>query len=154
MHLMKPRLRDIAVEKAMSHPAITVAQDQSVQEAARLMRASNIGCLPVVRDEMLIGIVTDRDIVMRLCADNHAADSITVSELMSKNVSTCNENCSLDFAVHEMERNGVRRLVVTDGAKITGLISTDDIAKFCNEPLAMAMTTIHENGRSRLRVVL
>ena len=105
----------------------------TIRLAARQMRENNCGILPVVdslETRHLIGVVTDRDIVCRVLADNAECGSAIVQQAMSSGkLWTVNLAADIDEVIEKMEEGQVRRIpVVDDGGNISGIISTADIA--------------------------
>ena len=112
--------------------------ERTVLEAARMMREYGCGILPVVDAERrLLGVVTDRDIVVRACASGARLDSTPVSSIMSKDVVACELNEPLSVAEELMIQHRVQRLPVLEGGKIVGILSLTDIAQV-EEPLRVA----------------
>ena len=116
------------IEDVMTHDVAVVSPDQTIQQAARLMDQLDIGALPVAENERLVGMITDRDIVVRAVA-NGVDPSIKVSDVMTPDV----KYCFCDQEVAEVSDNmadiQVRRLPVVDRAKrLVGIIALGDIA--------------------------
>ena len=91
--------------------------NMTIREAARRMRANNIGALPIGENDRLIGIVTDRDIVVRAIAENRSPADTTVREVMSEGICYCFEDDDVARAAQVMARYQVRRLLVIDRNK-------------------------------------
>jgi CBS domain-containing protein len=112
-------------------PLCCVSSD-SAMEAANLMGRSNIGAVPVVEDiqsKKLIGILTDRDLALKVVAEGRDPARTRVQEIMSYPLVTCSPDDELETAVRSMERNRVRRIPVCDNTgRIVGIISQADIA--------------------------
>jgi CBS domain-containing protein len=101
----------------------------SLTEAARKMKSLNIGFLPVQEGTMLIGVLTDRDIVVRGLAEGQDPDSAQVKDIISSNIVYCYDDDSIEDAARLMEEHQVRRLVVTDHDRTpVGIVSLGDIA--------------------------
>jgi CBS domain-containing protein len=116
----------------MTTNLITVLPSSSLKEAAAKMREHNVGALPVYDGQKLHGIVTDRDLTVRGMANGNNIDVTSVSTVMTKKCVTCSEDTELDEVVNLMEKNKVRRLVVTkhgDKSVPVGIFSLDDIGK-------------------------
>ena len=93
------------------------------------MRAGDIGALPVCNDKLeLIGIVTDRDIIMRAFSGASPAD-VRISDIMTHDVVTADENMNVHDAALLFSYHRVRRLPVTSGRRLTGMLSISDIAR-------------------------
>lgn len=113
----------------MSRDVCVVSPATTLREAAREMARRDVGCLPVGEDDRLVGIVTDRDIVVRAVAQARPADVTTVQDVMTTDVRCCYEDQSLDDAIEAMRRHQVRRLPVLDRQHLlVGIVSLGDIA--------------------------
>lgn len=117
------RCRDI-----MTKQVITVESDQSLHQAAQLMRDNDIGALPVVKDGKLVGIITDRDIVVRAIAENLSLQT-KVEQVMTKEVFSVREDEFVFNAIRKMGEKQIRRLpVLDDDENLVGIISLADVA--------------------------
>ncbi len=107
-----------------------IAADQTVSEAAHVMEQMRVGSVPVFRDGRPIGIVTDRDIVVRAVACGCDCTQQPVSEIMSTDLVTVDEGTTIEAVADEMERRQIRRILVTGGEanEIVGIVSVGDIA--------------------------
>ena len=110
----------------------TVGAGASVVDAAALMRLEHVGDLIVVESRrgasVPVGILTDRDIVVGVVAKRVAPDTVTVGDAMTPDVLTVREDASLEFALREMRRRGVRRApVVRASGDLVGIIAADDV---------------------------
>jgi CBS domain-containing protein len=125
------------VSDIMTKGVETISADTTILQAARKMSSRDIGVIPVMRGEKLVGIITDRDIVLRGVARDFDCATATVSECMSTDVFTCSENESLEQACRTMEDRQIHRLIATDSAnKPVGILSISDLAvKAHNEHL-------------------
>ena len=112
-------------------PACCLPQD-SVDIAARLMRIQDVGMIPVVEGNnvpKLVGVLTDRDLAILVVAPGREPRKTKVSEVMTKNVVTCNENDSVEQALDSMKSHQIRRIpVLSKGYGIVGVVSQSDIA--------------------------
>jgi CBS domain-containing protein len=110
-----------------------IGPNNTLVEAAGLMRELDVGALPVFDDDELAGLVTDRDLVVRGLADGRDPNSATVSEVMSGGVQYIFADQEVEVAAHMMESAQVRRLPVMDREKrLVGIISLGDIATSSN----------------------
>jgi CBS domain-containing protein len=117
------------IREMMTKQTRCVSPDTPVIEAAGLMRLHDIGVVPVVEDERIVGMLTDRDIVLQLVADGGDARSIPVRDVMSTGSISVGEEQEVDEAVGLMQKYQVRRLPVVDAAgKLVGIVSLGDIA--------------------------
>jgi CBS domain-containing protein len=118
------------VREVMSRPVDVVDPSTTARDAARRMRDENIGSLPVGKNDQLIGMVTDRDIVARAVAENRLPSNTAVSTVMSDGVFHCLEDDSLEEAARIMAEHQVRRLPVLNlDHRLVGIIAIADIAR-------------------------
>lgn len=116
------------VGDVMSADVETISPDATIEEAAQQMRDGDFGVVPVVDGENLIGIITDRDIVVRAIAEGRGLGT-PVEEAMSEGVICVREDDSVEEAARVMSDNQIRRLpVVDDGGALVGIVSLGDLA--------------------------
>jgi CBS domain-containing protein len=117
------------VKDIMTPQAETIAIDDSLQAAAEKMRRLNVGALPVVVDERPVGMLTDRDIVVRGVARGLDPVHSSVREAMTPQLVWCFEDQDTYEAAQLMEQKAVRRLMVFDrDERLVGMLSVDDLA--------------------------
>ncbi len=122
------------VQELMKASVETIAPMESTKDAARKMHDLHIGSLPVVDNGQLVGMLTDRDICVRVTATGRDAVSTRVKEVMGNSVKTCYADLDLEAAAQLMVDHHVRRLVVLDrNDAISGFLSVDDLAKASHE---------------------
>lgn len=122
------------VQEIMKSPVETIAPTENTKEAAQRMHDKHIGSLPVVDNGQLVGIITDRDICVRVTATGRDAVSTSVKEVMGKSVETCTADQDVNDAAQAMMDHHIRRIVVLDSKKaIVGFLSVDDLAKTSHE---------------------
>jgi CBS domain-containing protein len=110
------------VQVATTKPSSTIA------EVARTMAEVETGAVPVTDDGKVVGLITDRDIVIRVVADGLGLDS-PVSQVMSEDVQTCHEDDNVADAAAKMGSHQIRRLVVlNERGKLAGILSLGDVA--------------------------
>jgi len=116
-----------------------VAPDATVGEAAARMREHRVGFLPVrAADGTVVGVITDRDIVLRACARHLVPDRTPVRDVMSSRVLSCSVDDRVSDAVEQMRKSQKFRLVVLDQkGTLVGVISLADLAQ-CEEPIRVA----------------
>lgn len=125
----KPKWQPIRVRENMSPNVESVTGKVSAAEIAKIMRKKNIGCVPVVEDGNVVGMITDRDIVCRVAATNLDLERMKADEIMSKPISVCYEDDLLVDAAHIMERDQVRRLpVLNQDKQLVGILTADDLS--------------------------
>jgi CBS domain-containing protein len=119
-----------SVRDVMTSNPQGVEPSTPVVEAAKRMKQEDVGSLPIVEGDRLQGIVTDRDIVVRVVADGKDPQSTTVSEAASQNVVTVDPQQDLDEALRLMAKHQVRRLpVVKEDGRLVGIVAQADIAE-------------------------
>ena len=108
------------VKDCMCSNVVVTNQNTSVLDVAKLMKTNKIGCIPIC-DEMnnILGIITDRDIVLRTVACEKDLKTTKVSEIMTKNICYCNQNDDIYDAECKMSQNQVRRIPVLENKEIT-----------------------------------
>lgn len=120
-----------AIREIMTRGVETVSPDESIQRAAQMMDALNIGALPVCDGSRLSGVVTDRDITVRATAAGLAPGTCRVGEVMTTDVECCYEDESVEEATGRMRSLQVRRLPVINGQdELVGVVSLGDIASY------------------------
>ncbi|MCA1454943.1 CBS domain-containing protein [Bradyrhizobium sp. BRP22] len=118
------------VREIMQHEVDIADPNMSIRDAARKMRAHDVGSLPVGENDRLIGMVTDRDIVVRAVADNRTAGNTAVREVMSEGVSYCFDDDDAEAAAQVMAKHQVRRLPVLNRDKrMVGVIALADLGR-------------------------
>lgn len=107
----------------------TIDADDNASVATRRMKTERVGTLVVLDgDGRPQGIVTDRDIALRVVGERRDAEKTAVADIMSAPVDAINEDTTIDWALHRMADRGVRRLVVVDDeGRLSGLLSVDDV---------------------------
>jgi CBS domain-containing protein len=116
------------VSDVMTTDVQVIGCEATLREAAELMRSRDIGSLPVSRDGKLVGMVTDRDIVIRALADGLGAET-PVSRVMTEELQTCSVDDTVEAAADRMSDLGVRRLPVVEGdGRIVGFMSLSNVA--------------------------
>jgi CBS domain-containing protein len=118
------------VADVMTRDVRTMGPGDSVVDAARCMDELNVGVIPVVDGEKLVGMVTDRDIVVRgVAAQQGELGSMKLVDVMSGHVRCAREDDDVDRVLSEMAEAQIRRLPVVDGnQKLVGIVSLGDIA--------------------------
>jgi predicted transcriptional regulator len=133
----------------MTPNANGIQASETAKRAAEHMKTLNVGALPVFDGEHESGIITDRDIVVRVIAAELDPAHTSVGEVMSKDVKSCMEDNDLRDAVEEMENYRVRRLLVKNRTgMVTGILSLGDIAARADSALsAEALEAVSQPDR-------
>jgi CBS domain-containing protein len=116
------------VKDAMTSNPQAVAPSMPLGEAAQLMKREDVGALPVVENGRLVGVLTDRDIVVRVVAEARDAQALQVGDVASRELVTAAPDQPLDEALRLMARHRVRRLPVVDGDRLVGILAQADVA--------------------------
>ena len=117
------------VKDVMTSGPTSIASDAMVVEAARRMLSEDVGSLPVVDGDVLVGMITDRDVVLQVVAKDLDPNKIPVANVCSESPVTARADEPLDDALQRMAKEQVRRLpVVTDG-RLVGILAQADIAR-------------------------
>lgn len=126
------------VREIMTKTAQTILPDATVEQASQKMRDYNIGLLPVVEEGKVLGVVTDRDIVVHAIAEARNPHLTTIREVMTEKPFSCYEDQSVTEASRIMEKHHVRRLIVLNRRhKLAGVLTLTDMAlKIANEKLS------------------
>jgi len=126
------------VKEIMTKNFEMVNSTDSLIEAAKMMKSLNVGVLPVMEGNKIVGLLTDRDIVIRALAEDKDANSIAVKDVMSPEIARCTSEDNVEDAANIMKENKVRRLLVLDNDNTpVGIVSLGDIAaKSQSEQLA------------------
>jgi CBS domain-containing protein len=116
------------VRDVMTAQVVTGRPDDSVQEIARIMSEIDTGAVPICRGTEVVGLVTDRDIVLRVVAEGRDLDT-PISEVMTEGVKTCGEDEPIEDAARRMAELQMRRLIVLTGdGRLAGILSLGDVA--------------------------
>jgi CBS domain-containing protein len=147
-------LRRFAMNKCsevMTRNPVSCVPDDSVVRVAQLMKAEDIGPVPIVENRQtrkLIGMVTDRDLAMKMVAESRDPNTTRVEEVMSRQIVTCHADDDIQKALDAMAENQLRRIPVVDGdGAIIGIISQADVATRVNQPEKTA-TVVRRISRS------
>jgi CBS domain-containing protein len=116
------------VRDAMTPTVETASPSQRLSDAAQTMKAADIGSLPVVDNGRLVGVLTDRDIVMRAVAEGADVNTVEVGAVASRDPVTTTPEESLDAALALMAAHRVRRLPVVADGMLVGLLAQADVA--------------------------
>lgn len=144
------------VEKIMTRKVAACRPTDTLENAARIMWENDCGCVPVVNDEKVVGMITDRDICMSAWTQDARLSELHVSRACSERVYTCGPHDSITAAEETMRTHQVRRLPVVDqNRRLVGILSLNDIsrstAKGAAQPVAPheIAETLAQVGRPR-----
>lgn len=118
------------VRQVMHSPAEWVAADTPVSEVAARMAIADIGALPVGRDDRLVGMITDRDLALRVVAQKRDPQTTRAEEVMTPGLVWCRTEEEVGDAVHLMDERKIRRLpVINEERRLVGMLTLGDIAQ-------------------------
>jgi CBS domain-containing protein len=118
------------IREVMTPNPRTVESSAPVIEAAKIMRDEDVGIVPIVEGDRLVGTITDRDIAIRVVAEGKDAQSTTVREIASTQLVTIDPEQDLDEALRLMAQHQVRRLpVVEEDGRLVGIVAQADVAR-------------------------
>jgi CBS domain-containing protein len=131
------------VGQVMTKSCKLVNANDTLQKAAQIMREQDVGILPVLENDRLVGVITDRDLVIRCLADGRDGKA-RVRDALTRNVKYCFEDEDLDHTLENMAEIQVRRLPVMNRQKrLVGIISLGDAARACPpEPVGIALSGV------------
>lgn len=138
--------------------SVTIAfRTTSVDGAARLMRDNHVGCLVVVEEvegrRIVVGVLTDRDIVTAVVAPGLDAAALSVDDVMTTDLVTAREDDSLIDLMRSMRRKGVRRIPVVGGqGELIGVVTLDDVLGVLSEELGLLVGTVDSEGKRERRM--
>ena len=119
-----------SIREAMTSNPCSIDADKSVAYTAKMLRDEDVGIAPVVEGDRLVGVLTDRDIAVRVVAEGLDPEKVKVSEVASRDVVTLDPQQDLDEALRLMARHQVRRLpVVEEDGRLVGVVAQADVAQ-------------------------
>ncbi|HEX2980261.1 MAG TPA: CBS domain-containing protein [Anaerolineaceae bacterium] len=125
----------------MTRNVEAITQDASVKEAAHMMKDINVGVLPVLEGKRVVGMITDRDIVVRAVAEGKDPDKVKAHEIMTKNYIFVYEDQDVREAARLMSDRQIRRLLVLNhDNNLVGIVSLGDLSVDAGEDKLMAKT--------------
>jgi CBS domain-containing protein len=135
----------MSLERFTRRELVTIAPDRPAHEAAKLMGAHHVGAVLVVEGGRPVGIITDRDLALRLLAAGRFGDE-PVSEVMTPDLVTVRVHDSLDHAIFTMRQHGVRRLpIVNEDGSVVGLLSLDDLLVLLGGEVSSVVEAVVDN---------
>ena len=129
------KVRDI-----MQKNVITIESEKKSLDAAIMLKEKEISFLVVVNESKPVGIVSERDIIRKIVADNKDAVVTPLEAIMSKKFKWVEPNSSIESAVQKMLNNNIRRLVVLENEKLVGVITQTDLTEFLRSKILINAT--------------
>ncbi len=141
---MLKKVRDL-----MTDAVETCHPNDPIKQIADQMKQWNVGSVPVVEGDKLLGMITDRDIVLRCIAEDKPTSS-SVQEIMSKNIVSCKPDATVREAAEMMSNEQVRRLPIVENNALIGMLSLGDLAidEWSDEKAGQSLAHISENNQS------
>jgi CBS domain-containing protein len=118
----------ILVRHAMTEAPKTASPSMTAADAAALMKQFNVGVIPVAENDQLLGLVTDRDLVVRVLAERRDPAEVRLADVLTKTPFTVSPDTKLSEARDLMAEHKVRRLPVTKADRLVGILSLGDVA--------------------------
>jgi CBS domain-containing protein len=118
-----------SIKEVMSSDVRTCEPDATVVDVAKVMAKEDVGPIPVVEGGRLVGLVTDRDLVVRVLAEGKDPQTTRVGEIASRELVTVSPDEDLDQALKLLAQHQVRRLPVVEGDRVVGIVAQADIAR-------------------------
>lgn len=122
-------MAETTVRTTMTSAPTTVSSDSSAVDAARLMTAQDVGSLPVLEGETLVGMVTDRDLVLHVLAKDADPHKITIAEICSENPVVGAPDEPLAEALKRMADQQLRRLPIVEDGRLVGILAQADVSR-------------------------
>jgi CBS domain-containing protein len=136
------------IGEVMTRGLEIVPPGATVKEAATRMAEADVGAILIGNVDELQGILTDRDIIIRVVVEGKDPNVVDVKDVMSATVFACSEDDSLEFALSEMKKRQVRRLPVLDASgKPVGIVALSDLSRHLNLPDVEQLRRIVEPHR-------
>ena len=122
-----------SIRDVMTSNPTSCEPSTSVVDAAKVMAQEDVGPVPVVEGGRVVGIVTDRDLVVEVLAEGRDPNSTTLGEIVSSDLITVQPDTQLSEALQLMAQNQVRRLPVVEGEQLVGIVAQADVARAADE---------------------
>ena len=119
----------MTIRDIMTTGPTTVDPNTTLSQVAQVMRDVDTGVVPVVSGGLLMGLITDRDIVVRAIADGADPQTATAEQYLTRNPTTVEPDSTLQQAADLMQRDQIRRLPVVQGGELVGIVSIGDLAE-------------------------
>lgn len=134
----------MSLERIYQSDVVTVSPDATVLEVARLMRSRHVGSVIVVTEHRPVGIITDRDIVVKVVAAERNVNTLQAKELMTSPPALININYDPLDVTHIMRDRGVRRLpVVDENCHLLGIVTMDDLLRLLGREIGNLAEAVH-----------
>jgi predicted transcriptional regulator len=132
-----PSKNSTVIGEIMMNKLETVDESDSAQHAARKMSNSDLSSLLVVKGGIAVGVITERDLVRRVCSGDESSSNVIIHNIMSTPLITVDSSYQLDDAANVMIQKKVRHLLVVDEHGPIGIVSTSDFANYLRKNIDM-----------------
>jgi CBS domain-containing protein len=141
----------ILVRHAMTASPQTISPEMNAFDAAGMMKSEDVGALPLVEDGRLVGLVTDRDLVLRVLAERQNPVEVKVGDIATRSPVTVTPDMRLSEARELMEKHQIRRLPVVKGEEVVGILSIGDVswADASTRKVGEALRAVSESDRTK-----
>lgn len=120
----------VKIQDVMTRDPRSVSPEAPARDAARIMREEDVGIVPVVEGSRLVGVITDRDLAVRLVADGRDGNTTVRDVMSSQAIATCRPDEDLDRAMDTMAREQVRRIpIVDERGSLVGIVAQADVVR-------------------------
>ncbi len=137
------------VRDIMQKNVITIQEDKSALDAAKLITEKDISFLVILKDGKPIGVITERDFVRKIAAEDKNASQIPLSKIMSYKFRWVEPSTNIEDAVQKMLNHNIRRLIVLENEKLVGVVTQTDLADFLRSKLLIEGTVKNiDSGKS------
>ena len=123
------------VRDIMQKNVITIQQDKTVHDAAQILKEKEISFLVIMNDSKPTGVVSERDIVQKIAAEDLTSSSVTLEKIMSKKFRWVESDTTIEDAVQKMLNNNIRRLIVLHDENLAGVITQTNMTEFLRSKL-------------------
>lgn len=123
------------VRDIMEKNVITINHDKTARDAALMLKEKQISFLVIMNENAPIGLVTERDIVRKIAAEDKQASTVPLKDIMSKKFRWVEPSTDIDAAVQKMVNNNIRRLIVLENEKLAGVVTQTDLTSFLRSKL-------------------
>lgn len=127
IRLYRERMIALKIKEIMTKDVKSVSSNDSISEAANIMKQLDVGAVPVLDNNILVGIVTDRDLVLRGLAEGKNSNE-RVSNIMTKDITTVTPDMDVHKVADIMASKQIRRLPIVENNNLVGIVSIGDMA--------------------------
>lgn len=121
------------IEDLARTDVVTVSPDTPIADVAETMAEEHVGSVVITDEEDLVGIVTDRDLTVRVLAEEADEAGLTAEDVMTEELCTIARDAGFYKATELMSENGIRRLPVCDGGDLVGIVTFDDLTELLSD---------------------